>query len=48
MAEGFIDYIDWQDFLNWRHDREDIPLRETRVLWDRRNPFIDISETEFR
>jgi hypothetical protein len=48
MAEGFIDYIDWQDFRNWRQDQEEIPLREMRVSWDRQNPLIDNSETEFR
>ena len=40
--------------LNDLNDLEDdqqlqnIPVREPRLLWERRNPLIDISDLEFR
>ena len=38
------------EFLNWRRERRDaeIPYQETRLLWDRKNPFANISDIEFR
>jgi hypothetical protein len=49
--DDFDEFQDFQDFF--QHLDEDGPIgqppvRETRILWDRNNPLINISETEFR
>ena len=36
------------DFLFLLGDLEDVPLRETRVLWDRTNPLTHFNDVEFR
>ncbi len=49
MSDSEDDYEDWQDYREWRDNPINPPaVREVRILWDRRNPLIDISETEFR
>ena len=36
------------DFLLLYDDIDQIPIRETRVLWERKNPFIHFNDAEFR
>ncbi len=37
------------DFLRWRRERRDgLLFREERRLWDRSNPLVEFSDTEFR
>jgi hypothetical protein len=53
--DDFNEYLDFQDFQDFIQDVDDDglllggpPVRESRLLWDRSNPLINISDTEFR
>ena len=35
-------------FLQYELELEEVPIRETRVLWERKNPFIQFNDAEFR
>ena len=48
----FQDFQDFQDLVqNLDEDGnvdQEPPIRESRILWERNNPLINISDTEFR
>ena len=49
--DDFQDFQDVQGLLQHLDEARQIglpPAREARILWDRTNPLINISDTEFR
>jgi hypothetical protein len=49
--DDFQDFQDVQGLLQHMDEARQIglpPVREARILWDRTNPLINISDTEFR